>query len=127
MFNHRFSLFCVQPKTNLQGSKVSPKIAQFTGLFKQAEQPILFPGCRKIKQGWRGGGAPRPRAAAWRRARPGKNRDRTPPEIGLTPEKELLTQAMDRLKSPPKFNKVNIFKCFFSWDNSIFRRENNGL
>jgi hypothetical protein len=51
MFNHRFSLFCVQPKTNFQGSKVSPKIAQFTGLFKQAEQAILFPGCRKIKQG----------------------------------------------------------------------------
>ncbi|MCJ7563552.1 MAG: hypothetical protein MUP52_03055, partial [Candidatus Aminicenantes bacterium] len=46
---------------------------------------------RKVEQGWRGEGAPRPRAAAWRRARPGKSRDRTPPEIGLTPEKELLT------------------------------------
>jgi len=54
-------------------------------------QAILFPGRRKVEQGWRGEGAPRPRAAAWRRARPGKSSDRTPPEIGLTPEKELLT------------------------------------
>jgi len=34
---------------------------------------------------------------------------------------------MDRLKILMKFNKVNIFKCFFSWDNSIIRRENNAL
>jgi hypothetical protein len=127
MFNHRFSLFRVRPKINLRALKVPPKIAQSTGLFKHGEQAILFPGCRKIKQGWRGEGAPRPRAAAWRRARPGKSRDRTPPEIGLTAEKELLTQAMDRLKIPLKFNKVNSLKCFFSWDNSIIRRENNGL
>jgi len=34
-----------------------------------------------VEQGWRGEGAPRPRAVAWPRARPGKSRDRTPPEI----------------------------------------------
>jgi len=43
-----------------------------------------------------------PRAAAWPRARPGKSRDRTPPEIGLTPEKELLTQVNSRPVKPFK-------------------------
>ena len=47
---------------------------------------ILFPGRRKVEQGWRGEGAPRPRAAAWRRARSGKSRDRTPPEMDLISE-----------------------------------------
>jgi hypothetical protein len=60
------------------------------------DEAILFPGRRKVEKGWRGEGAPRPRAAAWPRARPGKSRDRTPPETGLTPEKELLTIS-DRL------------------------------
>jgi len=44
------------------------------------------------RAGWRGEGAPRPCRAAWPRARPGKSRDRTLPEIGLTPEKELLPE-----------------------------------
>ena len=35
--------------------------------------------------------------------------------------------AMDRLKILLKFNKVNSFKCFLSWGNSIIRRENNAL
>jgi hypothetical protein len=37
MFNHRLSLFDVRPKINLRALKVSPKIAQSTGLFKHGE------------------------------------------------------------------------------------------
>jgi hypothetical protein len=37
MFNHRFSLFDVWPKIDLRALKVSPKIAQSTGLFKHGD------------------------------------------------------------------------------------------
>jgi len=60
---------------------------------KYLSQEILFPGRRRVEPGWRGEGAPRPRRAAWPRARPGKSRDRTLPQTGLTPEKESLTYS----------------------------------
>jgi len=61
---------------------ISIMISHFKFLKIIIGQPASHGACPPlVEQGWRGEGAPRPRAAAWRRARPGKSRDRTPPDI----------------------------------------------
>ena len=93
----------------------------------EAGEASPLPGPAGSVKGWRGEGAPRPRAAALPRARPGKSRDRTPLQSSLAPGKEWpafgakLTSAVQDSKIERFFGSRQLRFLENSLESTVFR------